>query len=205
NVAALSHIPNDISVAIQEALLALADHAAAGERLKTCYAEMNCTLDLVGIATPPPLLLKNVSNSSVIVQDGGSNSCQAVCNKKITLSSKRCDTTPELALLAYDAKVKGKYSSFRSTLSYMELRNMQEDTGFIGKNPVTGAMQCARSKTIYDAIVCPPGHIKRKKTDVENGCQMAGLPCKTGFTCLCPAPWLLTQEVEQGAAQAPGG
>lgn len=40
-------------------------------------------------------------------------------------------------------------------------------------------------KEIYDAIVCPPGHFRKKKAEVQNGCLALGLPCGDGFQCLC--------------------
>ena len=49
------------------------------------------------------------------------------------------------------------HNSWRSTLSYMELRNMQVETNFIRRNATSGLQQCIRSSKIYDAIVCPPG------------------------------------------------
>ena len=49
----------------------------------------------------------------------------------------------------HPAAVNGNFKGWRPTLSYMMLRNMQEDVGFIQKNPTDGKMQCIRG-------VCPP-------------------------------------------------
>ena len=44
----------------------------------------------------------------------------------------------------HPAAFNGNYRGWRPTLSYMRLRNMQADVGFIGKNSDGGAMQCIR-------------------------------------------------------------
>jgi len=67
----------------------------------------------------------------------------------------------------------------------MELRNMQVETNFIRRNATSGLQQCIRSSKIYDAIVCPPGHFRRREEEVLAGCEMAGLPCAEGFQCIC--------------------
>merc|ERR1719203_2183374 len=67
----------------------------------------------------------------------------------------------------------------------MDLRNMQEETGFIQKNPDSGIMQCVRSTTIYNAITCPPGHFKKSEEEVLNGCGVQNLTCGEGFQCVC--------------------
>ena len=95
-----------------------------------------------------------------------------------------CDTSVNLALKANEAKQDGKYVGFRSTLSYMELRNMQEDTGFISLDEQSGMYKCIRSSGIYNAIVCPKGYIKRTEENVLSGCDNAGLDCY-GFQCVC--------------------
>jgi hypothetical protein len=168
NVASLNHVPNKVNLAVQEALLALRDHADVGEILNECYTENNCTDPSIGLYSSP-------------------EDCMEACQAQVPYPTSRCDTTPDLATLAYAAKKAGKYTGWRSTLTYMELRNMQEETGFIRKNALTGAMQCIRSKNIYDAVVCPVGHFKKSKDDVTNGCALAGKPCDydPDFQCVC--------------------
>jgi hypothetical protein len=116
------------------------------------------------------------------------STCLETCETQIMETQQDmfpCDTSVELALVANDAKTNGRYVGFRSTLSYMELRNMQEDTSFINRDPKTGGFKCIRAEEIYDAIVCPQGFIKQNKEDVENGCQKAGLNCDSGYQCVC--------------------
>lgn len=43
-----------------------------------------------------------------------------------SLPKARCDTTRQVAEIALDASNQGKYSSWTTTLSYMQLRSMQE-------------------------------------------------------------------------------
>jgi len=167
NIAALTHVPDAVAQEVQSAMLQVADHAAVGKALTDCYADSNCdSIDA------------NIFNTK--------EECEEYCLASIDPELyNRCDTTPELALLANDAKTKGKYSGWRSTLSYMELRNMQEETGFISKDEDTGINRCIRSKEIFDAVTCPVGFFKKPKEQVLNGCADAGLECKEGFQCLC--------------------
>lgn len=62
---------------------------------------------------------------------------------------------------------------------------MQVETNFIRRNATSGLQQCTRSSKIYDAIVCPPGHFRRREEEVLAGCELAGLPCDEGFQCIC--------------------
>lgn len=166
NLASLSHVANDVALAVQDAMLAIRDHAAVGAEIDACYVDRNCTTNVI---------------------------CQQSCIDQVQLSVvddatndlfQRCDTTPALASLALAAKKSGKYAGWRSTLSYMELRNMQEETNFIRKNSETGINACIRSARIVDAVVCPPGHFRKSDDQVLNGCTDAGLDCGD-FQCLC--------------------
>lgn len=71
------------------------------------------------------------------------------------------------------------------TLSYMELRNMQEKLDFIAKNPATGQMECIRGEALYDSITCPPGYFKQTAAEVEAGCAKLKLSCPAGSSCTC--------------------
>jgi len=164
NVGALTHVPDAVAQEVQAAMLQVADHAAVGKALADC-AETECTT-ATNVFSP--------------------QECDQFCIDKLDPNLYNlCDTSVELALLAHDAKTKGKYAGWRSTLSYMELRNMQEETGFISKDAETGINRCIRSKEIYDAVVCSEGFFKKPKDKVLSGCEDAGLPCGEGFQCLC--------------------
>lgn len=162
NVAALTHVSTDVAEEVQTAMLSLADHAAVGAEITQCYDNTNC--------------------ESNVFQP---NACEEACHTNVSLTDLRCDTTIQIALLAHRAKKEGRYTGWRTTLSYMDLRNMQEETGFINRNTITGEMQCIRSSTIYDAITCPSGHFKKSEDDVLNGCAALNMSCAENFQCVC--------------------
>ena len=140
NVAALAHTPKDVAQSVQEALLALQDHAEYGERLAN-----------------------NETDSDELI---------------------RCDSSPEVAELARIARGNGKYTAWQITLSYMQLRSMQEATGFISQSD-DNTWRCIRSSKMYDAIACPEGYRKRSEAEVAAGCDNVGAPCADGYQCLC--------------------
>jgi len=167
NLAALKHVPDSVSVEVQSAMLAVADHASIGKALADCYVENSCE----GI------------NSFKSNQDCKAN-CLGLVPETIE-HNQTCLITPELALLANNAVEQGMYSGWRSSLSYMDLRNMQEETGFIMKNPETSLNRCVRTKEIYDAVICPEGFFRKTKEEILKGCKNKGLECKKGFECVC--------------------
>ena len=240
NVAALNHVPNRVNLAVQEALVALMDHAQVGETLAECYDTNNCEHTARALESDDDFseddfseddfsqeddtnyeddftiadsfgghddtfgsdFVTNVTDDTTFFNigddnptfvtfgdddDGGfeMNTCMEECEATIPLPTPRCDTTPSLAKIAYAARKAGKYAGFRTTLTYMSLRDMQEETGFIRKNLSTGKMQCIRSNNLFDAVACPRGHYKKSPYDVVNGCEAAGKPCGDGFQCLC--------------------
>ena len=148
--------------------------ANVGASLKECYEKSSCITVEVGA-------------DGTIIGEIIDETCIRDCNNNVMESQREifpCDTSVNIALTADQAKTNGGYVGFRSTLSYMELRNMQEDTGFISRDKETGLYKCVRSTGIYDAIVCPEGYIKQNEYDVLNGCEKAGLSCGS-FQCVC--------------------
>lgn len=110
----------------------------------------------------------------------------ATCNNlDEIMPDARCDTTVEIAAIANQAMQNGGYAGFRTTQSYIEIRAMLQDTGFIQKDEETNVWRCARPADLYKAIVCPPGHFKKKQEDVESGCAQAGLECSESHQCVC--------------------
>lgn len=157
NLAALDHVPGDVSREVQTAMIAVAEHAKVGRAILDCYNSHNEThCD------------ENVPFPYGFVDD-----------------QPRCDTNMEIALTAVEAMENGKYSGWQTTLSYMQLRSMQEGTGFIKQDAGTNIWRCVRSKEIYDAITCPDGFYRKDKASVEASCKARGLACKEGFQCLC--------------------
>jgi hypothetical protein len=160
NIAALQHVPEDVSRHVQEAMLALADHAAVGLKVRDC------------VAANDEAYCDSLDFPHSFVQDA------------------RCDTTAVVAEKAVQAMEDGKYSSWTTTLSYMQLRTMQEATGFIQLVKETNTWRCSRSEEIYDAIACPADYVKKSPADVKNGCAAQGLKCDEGFQCICQPCYL---------------
>ena len=158
NVAALRHVPSEVSRQVQDAMLALATHAKLAQQIQDCLEENN-----------------NTQTQATI--------CSWDDRDKFPL--ERCDTTREIAEIALDASNMGEFSAWQTTQSYMQLRSMQEVTGFIAKDPVDNVWKCTRSTTLYDDITCPAGYYKQSEQDVNNGCAQQGLECQEGFQCRC--------------------
>ena len=157
NVASLPTVSAEVARKVQSVLLALDEHAAIAPLLLACYESRNCT----------------------------ATECFDECFVDLDpMSFKHCDTTAELALLANDAMTNGKYSGWRPTMSYMELRNMQEEIRFINRDEDIDGVRCVRAVKIADAVVCPPEHFKKSEEDINSGCEDAGLDC-FGYQCLC--------------------
>lgn len=80
----------------------------------------------------------------------------------------------------------GKYAGWQTTLSYMQLRSMQEATQFISFDSDTNTWQCIRPATLYDSITCPQGYYKVDEASFETHCyDQHGLECKEGYQCIC--------------------
>lgn len=190
NLGALTFVPNEVSVEVQRAMLDLSRHADIGAELETCYlacgssgtgvaaCQEKCDTELVPLH--PELQVETME----VAGDGS----QADVAEEDTLFGTPFYSSSSLATLAYRARQNGKYAGWRSTLSYMELRNMQEETGFIQKNSTTGGMACVRASRIYDAVVCPEGHFRKSVQEVEEGCysdDVGNIGCPDEFQCVC--------------------
>jgi hypothetical protein len=78
-----------------------------GHEIHTCRAEANTTQQMNICETMPPFYFYDEA---------------------------RCDTTRELAELAYQAGEAGHHSGFRSPRSHFELRTIVQDIGFVEQN-----------------------------------------------------------------------
>ena len=96
----------------------------------------------------------------------------------------RCETTPELAQLAYDASHFGMLAGFRTSRSYFAVRSKQEASGFVMRDE-NDDMRCIRGETLYTDIHCPEGYYKMSEFEFSKSCELAGLPCEEGFECYC--------------------
>ena len=144
-------------------------------------------------------MLALADHSSVAISQ---NSCMGEFNDTTichwdSLPKVRCDTTETVAKLALKAREKGKFSSWQPTLSYMQLRSMQENTGFITMDPADNIWKCTKSETLYDSITCPVGYYKASEKQVDAACGLQGLDCKEGYQCIC-SPCLLIQVCNNG-------
>lgn len=99
-----------------------------------------------------------------------------------------CETSDEILDIALNASIAGKYSEWVPSLSYMELRSMQESTGFIQNED--NVWRCMRSAEVYDSISCPAGFFKKSKDEVDSGCLDDGLECSEGHQCICSPCYL---------------
>lgn len=155
NIAALSHVRDEVARKVQSSLLEMSEHAALAQPLLDCVESLSCEADTCF------------------------NQCFSYLDPALFQS---CTTRPHIAVLAQKALADGRYAGWRTTLSYSELRTMQEDTGFISRRE--GALKCLRSTELADAVVCPENYWKRSSKGIEEGCASRGLPCY-GFECLC--------------------
>jgi ABC-type phosphate/phosphonate transport system substrate-binding protein len=176
NIASLSHVSEDVQRAVQQAILDLGYHADVQLQLDTCLEEATAN---------------NVTDTD------------AAC-PFVTIPRLRCDTTPELAQLAAQARSDGKYVSWSPTLSYMQLRSMQEVTGFISMDPADNTWKCTRSTTLYDSIACPVGYYKATEEQVSKACPARGfLDCvetDESYQCLC-SPCVKIKECVDGVGE----
>jgi len=170
NVAALNHVSDQVARAVQESLVALADHAVIGKAMERCQAQFGSPL-CNDLDFPRGIL-------QATIMEGGNDQ-----DNDMT----RCDTTPEIAMTAATALQNGKYAGYRTTLSYLGLRDMQQATGFIHYDEKEYKWKCVRSVEIYDAISCPAGYFRKTSQEVLEGCANEGLPCPEdeGFQCIC--------------------
>lgn len=156
NVAGLTHVNPQVSNEVQRAMLSVADFAKVGQALEECIA-VNGTE------------VCNEMDLSTLYYDG----------------PIKCSATHAVVAAAYRATTDGKYAGWTTSLSYMQLRSMQEATGFISMEPDTKTWRCIRSTELYDAISCPAGYNRKTKEQVDVGCEDVGLECKEGYQCVC--------------------
>lgn len=155
NIAALTHVSPTVSREVQRAMLAIQDHAAVGRALADCEA-LN-----------------------------GTETCQNLALSEIYPGPLKCSATHEIVAKAFRAQTNGKFAGWTTSLSYMQLRSMQEATGFIRKDEDSLVWRCVRSAEMYDAITCPAGYDLKTKEEVDRGCAEVGLKCQEGFQCIC--------------------
>ncbi len=155
NIAALTHVAPLVSQEVQQAMLSIQDYSKVGQVLSDCFATNDTDL------------------------------CHQISLGNIYEGAVKCSATHAVVLAALNATSTGKYAGWTTSLSYMQLRSMQEATGFIGLEQETKTWRCIRSEELYEAITCPVGYTRKSKVAVENGCDEIGLTCKQGYQCIC--------------------
>ena len=143
------------------------------------YPEWN----LASLNHVPDIIQKEVQNAMLSIKTHRITSIYETTNDASNV--RRCDTSEEIANIAYNATTNGKYSEWVTSLSYMELRNMQESTGFIQLDQESNIWRCLRSSEIYDSISCPSGYLKKTPEEVDTGCTDVGLTCNEEYQCIC--------------------
>jgi hypothetical protein len=103
--------------------------------------------------------------------------------------------------LSQKAAADGQYRTFQPSASYLSLRTLQEQLGFVKASAIDNVMRCPRAgdSAVYDAITCPTGHFKKLQADVLVGCPTLNIACPSVpgkvFQCICK-PCFKAEEVE---------
>jgi hypothetical protein len=118
-VSALDTVNRVVSREVQAALLAAGEHATLGRALEACR-------------------LSHVNNTSF---------CDMQAFPEYFEVGSRCDTTRELATLAWEASMAGSWAGFRNPMSYFQTRNMLEGAGFMTLDE-GGNWKCARAVSV---------------------------------------------------------
>lgn len=146
-----------VSEEVARAMMALGEHAIVGRRIAEC------------LVTAP--------------NEAARSLCETAPPEHFDRNA-RCDTTRELATLAYRAGLAGFHNGFRPPRSHFFVRTMQQDGGFVIQDQ-KGNWRCERNSNYYHGITCPDGYYKISKDIFETHCQDKGLSCEEGYYCYC--------------------
>jgi hypothetical protein len=133
--AATDTVHRDVAEEVQDALIKLQKYLQVGANMR------NCQTDLCAVG--------NCSNSSSPVI------CDTAPPEFFDPDSP-CDTTRELAELAYSAAVAGAHTGFRSARSYFDLSTMLQGAGFL-KQDDKGKCKCGKTTNHYVPAGCNVG------------------------------------------------
>ena len=99
---------------------------------------------------------------------------------------EQCDTSEDIAKIAYNASRTGNFAGFRNPMSYAGVRNMLEEGNFM-KIDERGIWHCIHGGpgTLYNSFECPAGHQKLSLDEFSTSCLEAGLTCEDGWDCYC--------------------
>ena len=122
-VTALQSVDKDVAYEVQQALLALGDHSSLGRALEACK-------------------LSHVNDTRF---------CDRQAFPEYFMVGARCDSSKELAALAYEASKAGSLAGFRTPMSYFQVRNMLEEAGFMERDE-RGNWVCPRAVSAYQTL-----------------------------------------------------
>ena len=189
---AFPHVPQSVTSRVQTALLAMRQHADIAPALLGCMASRGCQV-----------------NQTLCVQE---------CFEELPSEMfQRCDTTPTQAVEAFQALNESGLVGFSQQSSNLQVRDIQERTGFLVKEncatsggpptspsaslPTTSSSgddsngpRCVRMTNIVDAVTCPYGHFVRSTSEIVQQCNVSALPCY-GRDCIC-SPCVEAYEVD---------
>mmetsp|Transcript_13182 Transcript_13182/g.31588 ORF Transcript_13182/g.31588 Transcript_13182/m.31588 type:complete len:1491 (+) Transcript_13182:121-4593(+) len=155
--AAKNNLDHIVTQEVSRALMALSSHATVGRLIAECYeAATNEAERRTCDNSPPDYFYPNA----------------------------RCDTTRDLAILAYNAEKAGFHTGFRSPRSHFAVRTMQQDGGFIIQDE-KDKWRCERNSNYYNGIICPDGYYKVAEDIFATQCDNKGFGCADGYTCYC--------------------
>ena len=130
-LAATKDVPRDVAEEVQDALMKLEKYQRVGAKMNACVTEL-CSIDKCTNGSSPDIC--NTAPPEFFDPD-----CP-------------CDTTRELAQLAYAAGLAGGHKGFRPPRSYFELRTMQEAAGFLQQD-MKGKFQCKVKNLSHGTLI----------------------------------------------------
>ena len=204
---AFPHVEQSVQIRVQKELLAMRDHADVAPALLACLRAAPEAAQCTIVATT------NSTSSNTTSDDDGNlyytDECLETCFASLAVGTIRnCDTTPRLALKAFDALNASGLVGFTKPLQNLLLRDIQETTGFLIKDDsdqkeeesASATTRCVRLKNIADAVTCPDGHFARSSLEIVQQCNVSGLQC-FGRDCIC-RPCVKAYEVDFFAPRA---
>ena len=155
-VVAFPQVEEVVVKRVQKELFAIGDHADAAPALLACLEGRGCATN--------------------------NTECLHTCFDSLPYGTVRnCDTTPQLALKAFEAVTAGKNFGYVKARPNLPMRDILETTGFLVKDPYP---RCIRLDNIAEAVTCPPGHFVRTSQEIIGECSAKGLECYD-FDCFC--------------------
>ena len=121
-LAAKESVDAFVAEEVANAMIAMKYHGSIGEKIQECLDEARTDQEAVVCRSSPPVHFD---------------------------SNARCDTTQDMATLAYKAEITGFHNGFRSPKSYFYVRSMQEDVGFVIQNEKNGTSNLKPARGVF--------------------------------------------------------